>query len=76
MPTTKTRINLTVPVELHEPLAALARLENVRVSTKALALLGEAIAREEDMLWTELAEARRKEKKKWVSHKTIMRTYA
>lgn len=76
MPTTKTRINLTVPNELLEPLNTLARRDNVRVSTKALELLSDAIEREEDALWTELADTRLKKKTKWVSNKDMLAKYA
>jgi hypothetical protein len=76
MPTTKSRINLTIPDELREPLEELAKLDNVRVSTKALELLKGAIEREEDVLWTELADERLTKKVKWISNDAVQRKYA
>lgn len=76
MPTSNIRINLTIPSELHDPLMRLAQLDKVRVGTKALALLADAVEREEDALWTERADKRLEKKVKWISHKAMTKKYA
>ncbi len=76
MPTLKTRINLSMPEELCGSLAVLAKKDNMCVTTKALALLTDAILREEDALWTQYADERLKKKTKWVSHARMMKKYA
>lgn len=76
MPTTKNRINLTVPAALCDALSDLAERDNVRVSTKALSLLEDAIEREEDALWVERATERMKKHGKAKTHTEMMRRYA
>lgn len=76
MPTTKQRINLSMPDELRDSLEDLAKIDNVRPTTKALELLSAAIEREEDRLWTELAEKRLGKKNKWRSADEMLKKYA
>ena len=67
MPTTKTRINISVGKQTKDMLHALAKREQVPVATKALRLLEEAIELEEDRRLKILADRRMKETVKYVS---------
>ena len=71
MPTTKTRINISLPSEIEEILSLLAKRDEVPVATKALELLKEALELEEDKLDSAIFEARMKNVKKWYSHQEV-----
>lgn len=58
MPTTKTRINVSLPLAVHRGLAALARRDCVPRATKAARLLEIALELEEDQIWNTIASAR------------------
>ena len=62
--------------DLVKPLAALAKKDNVRVTTKATQLLQSAIEREEDELLVSAAEKRRTTAKTWCSHESMMKKHA
>lgn len=69
MPTTKTRINLSVPDNLDRVLHRLARRDDISVTTKALDLINRAIELEEDEVLLQIAQGRESKKKiKYLSH--------
>lgn len=68
MPTLKQRISLSVPGDVGNILARLARRDQTTVSTKALDLVRFALEIEEDMALGALAEARDGKKVKFVAH--------
>lgn len=68
MPTTKTRINLSVPDDVNTALKRLARRERVPVATKALDLLRNALEADEDGALFAFAESRERRKCRMVSH--------
>lgn len=59
MPTTKTRLNITLSKELEEAIRLLAKRDNVPQATKAVELLEEALELEEDLVWDAIANERR-----------------
>lgn len=71
MPTIKTRLNITLPDEVGEALARLARRDAVPRATKALDLLKVAMELEEDIVLAKLAELRDTPKAKFLSHKQV-----
>ncbi len=75
MPTTKNRVHLTIPDHMWGPLSAIAKSDAVPLGTAITRILEEAIAREEDKLWNELAETRRKTRGKLLSHDALFATY-
>lgn len=68
MPTTKYRVNLSVPPELKQSLQRLAKRDRTTLSSKALELVQQAIAIEEDAGLLQLAKIREKTKGKYVTH--------
>lgn len=58
MPTTKKRLNLTLPSDLETLLKILAKRDNVPLATKAIQLINEAIEMEEDLMLSRIAEER------------------
>ncbi|MEI7741147.1 MAG: hypothetical protein WCJ29_01430 [bacterium] len=71
MPTTKTRLALSLDYDLEKALEQVARKANVPVATKALELLREALEIQEDVLLAQLAEERMAGKIKWLKHDSI-----
>ncbi|MDP3725014.1 MAG: hypothetical protein Q8R20_00910 [Nanoarchaeota archaeon] len=71
MPTTKTRINLSVPDILHATLEVLAERDSVTPTTKALELLKKGMELEEDEVLNAIAEERAKHMGKWLSHEEV-----
>lgn len=72
MPTTKKRLNITLPEDLEEMLMKLSKRDKVPVATKAVQLIHLAMEIEEDDYFTEVAERRLKNKKaKYVSHQQV-----
>lgn len=69
MPTTKKRINITVPEEIEEAIGYLAKRDEVPEATKAVYLIRLAIEVDEDDVWNKLAEQRDVKNAKFVSHK-------
>ncbi len=70
MPTTKSRINISVSKETKHILGRLARRDEMPLATKAERLLEVAMGLEEDIALAAIADERLTEKKiKWVSHK-------
>ena len=68
MPTTKTRINITVPDEIKDALHKLAKRDRIPDATKATRLLELAIELEEDQIWNWIAERRDKKGSRFISH--------
>lgn len=69
MPTTKTRINVSLPDEIRDALAKLAQREQVPPATKAAHLIRLALEIEEDIVWDARATKRDRKGAKFVSHK-------
>ena len=69
MPTTKTRVNITLSRPVEEALGRLARRDQIPEATKAAELLQNAIELEEDEIWDTVASRRDTQKAKFVSHK-------
>jgi hypothetical protein len=68
MPTTKTRINITLPKIAEMALFKVAKRDNVPTATKASELLQIALEIEEDQVWDDIASKRDSNKAKFVSH--------
>jgi hypothetical protein len=68
MPTTKPRINLTLPKELNTFLKLAAKRDEMPVATKVIELLHSALEMEEDEYWEQLAASRDTKDAKFVSH--------
>lgn len=71
MPTTKTRLNITLSKELEEALRLLAKRDNVPQATKAVELLEEALELEEDLVWEAIANEREAKGGKLLSHEEV-----
>jgi len=68
MPTSKKRINVTLPDYTAVFLEKIALRDNVPQATKAAELLERAMEMEEDEFFSKLAEKRAASTKKFVSH--------
>ncbi len=68
MPTTKTRINLSLSEEVRNALAKIARRDRVPQATKAARLLEMALELEEDQVWDFLAERRDAKNARFIPH--------
>jgi hypothetical protein len=68
MPSTKHRINLTVPADLDRVLQRLAHRDETSISAKTLDLIKRAIEIEEDEKFLTIANQRDKSKGKYVAH--------
>jgi predicted transcriptional regulator len=69
MPTTKTRLNITLSPELEIAVDKLAQRDNTSRAGKATELLRVALEMEEDQVWDELASVRDVKGSVFVSHK-------
>lgn len=69
MPTTKPRINVSLPDEIREALTKLARRDNIPEATKAARLLEIALELEEDVVWDEIASKRDRKNARLILHK-------
>ena len=69
MPTTKTRINISLSGEIRKALISLAHRDHVPQATKAARLLELALEIEEDQVWNKIAEDRNTHKARYLSHK-------
>lgn len=63
MPTTKTRINITVPSRLEKEIGLLAKRDETSLSAKVLELIYTALEIEEDAVLLRIAEDREKSAK-------------
>jgi hypothetical protein len=68
MPTTKKRINISIPKALDDALLRLSERDEVPVASKAAELLRMAIEIEEDKVWDELARQRDTKGAKFIPH--------
>ncbi len=68
MPTTKTRINITISDDVRNVLAKLARRDRVPQATKAARLLETGLELEEDGVWDTIARQRDTRNARYVSH--------
>lgn len=71
MPTTKKRINISLPRDTERALAQLAKRDRVPQATKALALLEFALEVAEDEIWDTLASQRDTKGTKFLSHEEV-----
>lgn len=69
MATKNPRINVTIDPEMAGILASMAKGRGKTISMTAYNLMEQAIADHEDEYWSELAEKRETQTKRWVSHK-------
>lgn len=68
MPTTKTRINISLPKPVKQELYRLAQRDDLPQATKAAHLLSMALEMEEDHVWETIAGARDRKNARFVSH--------
>ena len=68
MPTSKKRLNITLPEETRLYLKQLAVKDNVPEATKAAELLQKALEIEEDAYFSKMADLRAKKGGKFLSH--------
>ena len=68
MPTSKKRINVTLPKHIAIFLAQLALRDDVPQATKAAELLERAMEIEEDAFFSKIAEKRDKQNARFLSH--------
>lgn len=71
MPTTKKRVNITLPLDMEESLKILAQRDNIPVATKAVQLLHLAIEIDEDEVFDAIAVKRDTKKSRFVSHDKV-----
>ena len=69
MPTTKSRLNISLSNEMKVALRKLAMRDRVPEATKAARLIETALETEEDQIWDTLAAKRDAKKTRFVSHK-------
>ena len=69
MPTTKSRINVSVSDDIKRILGKLAQRDRMPEATKAARLIETAIEMEEDAVWDEIAKKRDRKGTRFVSHK-------
>lgn len=68
MPTTKTRINLSLSDDVRDTLAKLAHRDRVPQATKAARLLETALELEEDQVWDAIAKRRDVKNARYLPH--------
>ena len=68
MPTTKTRLNISLPDDVRNALSRLARRDRVPQATKAARLLETALELEEDQVWDAIAKQRDVKNARYLSH--------
>ena len=71
MPTSKKRINISVPKDTEEILELLAKRDKKPVATVALQLIEIALEIEEDAVWAEIADERDQPGVKYISHEEM-----
>ncbi len=68
MPTTKRRINISLPKSVNTVLDKVAKRDNQPVAAKALELIMYALEIEEDILWDSSAKKRDTKKATYIAH--------
>jgi len=71
MPTTKKRINISLPKDTDVVLSKLAKRDSMPQATKALHLIELALEIEEDAVLDDIASRRDKKRTKFLSHKQV-----
>ena len=71
MPTTKSRINISVGKSTRAAIKAIAKREDIPVATAAARLIEEALEIEEDYYLSAIADERLKKPGKWLSHDEV-----
>ena len=71
MPTSKKRINISVPKDTEEILELLAKRDKKPIATVALQLIETALEIEEDAVWAEIADERDQPGVKYISHEEM-----
>lgn len=71
MPTTKSRLNITLGKSARSALKDIAKREEIPLATAAARLIEEALELEEDRYLIAIAEERLKKPAKWVKHKDV-----
>ena len=74
MPTTKKRVNISLPPDLERELARVAKRDAVPEATKAAQLLRVALEIEEDAAFDAIASKRFQNAKTWLTHGTVWGT--
>lgn len=69
MPTTKKRLNISLPQEIEEALIKLAKRDHVPQATKAARLIESALESEEDQIWDAIAQKRDTKGARFYPHK-------
>ena len=69
MPTTKSRLNISLSDEMKTALKKLATRDHVPEATKAARLIETALEIEEDQIWDQLAGKRDKKGARFISHR-------
>ncbi|MGH7234628.1 MAG: hypothetical protein ACREF7_04260 [Candidatus Saccharimonadales bacterium] len=73
MPTTKSRMNLSLPDDVDLAIKELAKRDKVPAATKAESLLEIALEIEEDQIWDRIAVSRDLENAKYYTHEEVFR---
>lgn len=68
MPTTKKRINISLPEDLEMVLGKLAKRDDIPQATKAVQLIRLAVEMDEDEIFDSIAKKRDSKKAKFVNH--------
>ena len=68
MPTTKSRLNISLSDDVRQALARLAYRERIPQATKAARLLEAALELEEDQVWNTIAQRRDTKNARYLSH--------
>lgn len=71
MPTSKSRINLSLPEEVDIAIKELAQRDKVPTATKAASLIEIALEIEEDQAWNKIASSRDTKDAKFLTHEEI-----
>lgn len=71
MSTHQPRIQVTLDSTMSKAIGALAAAESASLSATAARLIAEALELREDRALSELADARTKKTKKWLSHRDV-----
>ena len=68
MPTTKTRLNISLSDSVRDAVAKLARRDRIPQATKVARLLEVALELEEDQVWDVMAQSRDLKNARYLSH--------
>ncbi|MBU0767361.1 hypothetical protein KKF55_06345 [Patescibacteria group bacterium] len=71
MPTSKKRINISLPEDIENIIEMLSNRDDVPQATKALHLIQLAIEIDEDEVWNAMAEKRDTKNASFISHKKV-----